>query len=80
MPFIQLRRTNAASADVFTLIFDEECEEIIMQENSSAMLAKHQAHARVNKEKKKRKRNVFLFSITQVTLSFENPTRSLDST
>jgi len=33
MPFIQLRRTNGRSDDVFTLIFDEEREEIIMREN-----------------------------------------------
>jgi hypothetical protein len=33
MPFIQLRRTNGRSDDVFTLIFDEEREKIIMREN-----------------------------------------------
>ncbi len=33
MPFIQLRRTDGRSDDVFTLVFDEEREEIIMREN-----------------------------------------------
>jgi len=57
MLFIQLRRTNGRSDDVFTLIFDEEREEIILRENFC------NARKKDTKEKEEiRKKNPFFKS------------------
>jgi hypothetical protein len=53
MPFIQLRRTNGRCDDVFTPIFDEEREEIIiMRENFCNARKKRHKRNRRNKGEK----------------------------
>jgi hypothetical protein len=56
MPFIQLRRTNGRSDNVFTLIFDEEREEIIMREKFG-----DGRKNKTQKAKKKQERKVLFF-------------------
>lgn len=70
MPFIQLRRTNGRSDDVFSLIFDEEREEIIMRENFC------NARKKDTKEKEESRKKV-LFLKSRYS---SNPASRLDST